>query len=47
MKLDCKQLTGRQGCEYSKGKTVGKVEVQPRTEHEGPEGEQMYSSTLP
>ena len=25
----------------------GKVEVHPRTGHEGPEGEQMYSSTLP
>jgi len=25
----------------------GKGKVHPRTGHEGPEGEQMYSSTLP
>jgi len=29
------------------GKGKGKGEVHPKTGHEGPEGEQMYSSTLP
>ena len=28
-------------------KSKGKGKVLPRTGHEGPEGEQMYSSTLP
>jgi hypothetical protein len=26
---------------------IGKDKVHPRTDHEGPEGEHMYSSTLP
>jgi len=30
----------------SKGEVKVKVKVYPRTGHEGPEGEQMYSSTL-
>ena len=30
-----------------KGKGKSKSKVLPRTGHEGPEGEQMYSSTLP
>jgi hypothetical protein len=30
-----------------KGKGKGKGKVHPRTGHEGPEGEQMYSFTLP
>jgi hypothetical protein len=30
-----------------KGKGKGKNNVYPRTGHEGPEGEEMYSSTLP
>ena len=29
------------------GSTIGKGTVHPSTDHEGPEGEQMYSSTLP
>ena len=29
-----------------KGKGKGKVKVLPRTGHEGPEGKQMYSTTL-
>jgi len=29
------------------GKSKGKGKVHPRTGHEGPEGEKMYSSTLP
>jgi hypothetical protein len=32
---------------YSKIWVKGKGKVLPRTGHEGPEGEQMYSSTLP
>ena len=32
-------------CVYVKGK--GKGKILPTTGHEGPEGEQMYSSTLP
>ena len=35
----------RDDCMSFKGK--GKGKVHPRTGHEGPEGEQMYSSTLP
>jgi len=30
-----------------KGKGKGKGKIHPRTGHEGPEGEQVYSSTLP
>jgi len=33
-------------CVNSKGRGKGKGKVRPRTGHEGPEGEQRYSSTL-
>jgi hypothetical protein len=31
---------------YKDVKSKGKIKVHPRTAHVGPEGEQMYSSTL-
>ena len=43
--LTCCMLTCRQ--EFFTFDVKGKGKVHPRTAHEGPEGEQMYSSTLP